>query len=268
MASNFAKFQNRMWSKLLEPDTTEREGAEAEAAFLFEKTYECPCCGQEFKSKTVRTGKIKLLSTDSDLRPKYQQLDSLKYDAVACPHCGYAALSRFFTELKAVEAKQIKENITPNFKGIKEEQIAGIYTYEDAVNRHRLALLGAIVKRSLLSEQAYTCLKLGWILRGKAESLSKESAKYEQTIEELHQAEGEILASAYEGFSKAFSQEEFPMCGMDEYTVELLLADLSRRMGKKEEAGRWISNILVSRECSDRVKDKARDVKELLEAGA
>ena len=44
----------------------------SEEEFIFDKTYICPVCDSEFKSKSVKTGKIKLLSLDSDLRPRYQ----------------------------------------------------------------------------------------------------------------------------------------------------------------------------------------------------
>ena len=62
-----------------------------EEDLLFDKTYTCPVCDSEFHSKMVRTGKVKLLSADTDLRPKYQLVDSLKYDALVCPKCGYDA---------------------------------------------------------------------------------------------------------------------------------------------------------------------------------
>lgn len=66
-----------------------------EEDFLFDKKMQCPVCDKEFKSKTVKTGKPRLLGSDSDLRPKYSGIDSIKYDAIVCPNCGYAALSRF-----------------------------------------------------------------------------------------------------------------------------------------------------------------------------
>ena len=48
-----------------------------EEDLLFDKSFTCPVCDEEFHSKMVRTGKVKLLSADSDLRPKYQMVDSL-----------------------------------------------------------------------------------------------------------------------------------------------------------------------------------------------
>ena len=54
------------------------------------------------------------------------------------------------------------------------------------------------------------------------------------------------------------------MCGMDENTVTYLVADLARRCGKFDEAGRWISKVLVARDANERIKSKARDLKELI----
>ncbi|HEX3078208.1 MAG TPA: DUF2225 domain-containing protein, partial [Lachnospiraceae bacterium] len=53
----------------------------AEIDLIFDKTHTCPVCDSEFKSKSIKTGKVKLLGADTDLRPKYQVVDSLKYDA-------------------------------------------------------------------------------------------------------------------------------------------------------------------------------------------
>ena len=145
-------------------DKDKKEKAEAdkkkvevkEEDLLFDKTFICKACDREFKSKMVRTGKVKLLEQDTDLRPKYQYVDSLKYDAVVCPYCGFAALNRFFNYLTDSQAKLIKTNISAKFKGLKE--IEGSWTYDDAILRHKLVLINAIVKHAKSSEKAYICL--------------------------------------------------------------------------------------------------------------
>lgn len=235
-----------------------------EEDLLFDKTFTCPVCDAEFHSKMIRTGKVKLLSADTDLRPKYQMVDSLKYDALVCPKCGYAALSRFFKFMLPAQAKLIRENISKNFSGI--ETSGNTYSYDDAIVRHQLALANAVVKKAKTSEKAYTCLKMAWLCRGKAETLPKETENYDQVIKELQVEEKELLKNAYEGFLAAFSKETFPMCGMDEITVTYLVADLARRIGRYEESSRWISRVLTSREANERIKNKARDIKELLNA--
>lgn len=234
-----------------------------EEDLLFDKGYTCPVCDQEFHSKMVRTGKVKLLSADTDLRPKYQLVDSLKYDALVCPNCGYASLSRFFKFMLPAQAKMIRENITTNFKGV--DTTGNTYSYDDAIARHQLALANAVVKKAKTSEKAYTCLKIAWLYRGKAESLPKDTENYNQEIQALKKQEVELLDNACEGFLSAYSKESFPMCGMDELTMTYLVADLCRRTGRFEESARWISRVLTSRTANERIKNKARDIKELLE---
>ena len=77
--------------------------------------------------------------------------------------------------------------------------------------------------------------------------------------------EKEFLKNAHEGFVTAFSKEDFPMCGMDEYTVMYMVAELARRIGNKEEAKRWISKVLVAKDANRRIKDKALALKEMLQ---
>jgi hypothetical protein len=255
--------------EVFEHETSKQKGDSSEAAkkpsvseedFLFEKTYVCPVCDNEFHSKKVRTGRVKLLSADTDLRPKYQHIDCLKYDVVACPKCGYAALDRFFKFMMPAQAKLIRENISASFKGLPTTE--NIYTYDDAIERHQLALVNTIVKKAKESERAYTCLKMAWIFRGKAESLPENGSDEEKKA--LAAQENELLENAYEGFETSFTKESFPMCGMDEITVSYLLADLARRTGRFEESSRWISRVLVSKTANERIKNKARDIKELL----
>lgn len=243
------------------PDTVDKS-AFSEEDIIFDKTYTCPVCDQEFKTKTVKSGKVKLLALDTDLRPIYQDMDPLKYDAIVCPSCGFAALNRFFKFVSSAQISLIKKNITASFRGIKDE--GSIFSYDDAIVRHKLALVNAIVKKSKTSERAYTCLKTAWVIRGKSEKLTKGSPGYDKQLVELGKEELDFLAKAYMGFDEAFIKEDFPMCGMDEPTITLLMAELARRIGKFDEASRWISKVLISRDANERIKSKARDIKDLI----
>ena len=99
-----------------------------EQDFLFDKSFTCPLCDREFKARTVKIGKAKLAGSDLDLRPRYEQIDLLKYDVIMCPSCGYAALSRFFKYLTSPQAKNIQKTISATFKPQKE--VAETYTYD------------------------------------------------------------------------------------------------------------------------------------------
>ena len=138
----------------------EKAAAEApkieEKDLIFDKTFTCPVCGEDFPAKIMKTGKARLLSTDQDLRAKYEGIDAVKYDVILCPHCGYAALNRYFNSLNKVYIKQIKENISSKVQLHTYDD--DIYSYEEAIERYKLCLANAVVKRAHASEKAYICL--------------------------------------------------------------------------------------------------------------
>ena len=80
-------------------------------------------------------------------KPKYDQVDLLKYDIIMCPHCGYAALSRFFKFVTSLQSKNIKATISASFK--PQTEVKETYSYEDALERYKLTLANAIVKQAL-----------------------------------------------------------------------------------------------------------------------
>ncbi len=98
-------------------------------------------------------------------------------------------------------------------------------------------------------------------MRGWQEELAADE-KNQEKIAELKEAEKEYLQNAMDGFSTAKASENFPVCGMDENTVDYLLAVLSFWAGKYDVASRLIAALLTSPTANARVKDKARDLKD------
>lgn len=245
--------ENRKKAAAAEPPKIE------EKDLIYDKSFTCPVCDEEFASKIMKTGKAKLLGTDSDLRAKYEGIDSVKYDALLCPACGYAALTRYFNSIGSAQAKLIKEKISTSVRVIKYDD--EIYSYEQAYERFRLSLICAVVKKAKASEKAFICLKSGWLMRGWRESI-QENGGDAKKIEELLKQEVEYLQNAYKGFVEARQSESFPMCGMDEMTIDYLVAVLAMKLGKYDVASRLVSSILASSMANARMKDKARDLKE------
>ncbi len=228
---------------------------------LFDKIYECPICASEIKAKTVKTGKAKLESTDDDLRPVYQNIDALKYDVVFCKSCGYGSLKKFFEEpVTPVQQKNIQERVVQNFKGTLVEP--EVYSYEDSIMRHKFALLSSVVKLAPVSQQAYTALKIAWLYRGQGQQLDREVAGYKEQLESIKGMELEFIEKACQGFMTSYTTEEFPICGMDEATFCYLVSNLCFKTKRYDDAKRWISMVVSSREASSRVKEKARDLKD------
>ena len=175
------------------------------------------------------------------------------------------SIEQIFKYVTNAQADLIRKNISVKYKPTAEPE--SVYTYDDAIARHKMALVNSIIKKAKTSERAYTCLKTAWVIRGKAENLPLDTPNYKEEIAKLKKEEKEFLSNAYEGFSEAFMKESFPMCGMDENTMTILVAELARKKGNLDEASRWVSRVLVSRDASERIKERARDIKELIKEG-
>lgn len=231
---------------------------------LFDKSAECPVCSKKFSFRAVRTGKARSVGQDMDLRPKFDKFDPLKYDVIVCPYCGYACLTRYFTALPAAMVKLIKEGFAGKVHGVANNPVL---SYDDAIQRYQLALAAAIVKRAKDSEKAYICLRMAWVIRGKRENLPVDTPDYDEISKELVKDENEALKTAFEGFINARQKESFPIAGMDEITVDYLLAVLATKFGKYDAAQKLISGILLNKSANNRIKDRARELKDQVLAG-
>ena len=159
-----------------------------------------------------------------------------------------------------VYAKLIKENISSKVQLHTYDD--DIYTYEEAIERYKLCLANAVVKRAHASEKAYICLKSGWLMRGYHEYLEESGDTDMARLREVKNMEEAYLKNAYTGFTEALQTEGFPMCGMDEITVEFLIGVLATRFQKYDVASRMVASILTSPSANARTKDKARELKD------
>ena len=249
-----------------EPASEKKESAKPEEKktvdekdFLFDKSYECAVCHKPFSERKVKTGKARPVSQDKDLRQVYAGIDPGKYDIISCPHCGYSALEKWFSIIAAPQAKLIRENIS---RGFRKFSRGSIISYEEALERYKLTLANCIVKKGKNSEKAYVCLKMAWIVRGYIEELDPAMEGYEDKKEELTADEEELLHNALEGFVSARETESFPIAGMDEVSLDYLLAVLCLNENRLDESARFIMHVLQSRTASSRIKNKALDIKE------
>lgn len=233
-----------------------------ESELVFEKTYNCVVCDKTFKSLTVKSGKARIIARDRDLRPIFEGFEASKYDVISCPYCGFTALNRYFTPLATVQKKLILEKISSHVKPFDDHHDKR--SYEDALAMYKLSLVNSVVKMAKTSERAYTCMKIGWLIRSYMEEINNDAQADASVIPDLAKQEEEYLKKAYEGFKLAISEETFPMCGMDEYTVDYLMAELAHRFGEDNISKKLVAEILISKNASSGIKDKARDLKEEL----
>lgn len=256
--------------KLGEAGETKEVAAPTEDTFLLAKATRCPVCDKVFKRKMIKNGRIKRLEPDMDLRPRYQYIDTLKYNISSCPYCGYTALTNFFEHVPSGQVKLIKEKISANFKAKpvsdKPEDEIAPYNYEEAIAMHKLSLFNAMVKKGKTSEKAYNCLVLSWLLRGQKETIADDTPENKKKIQEIEQEEEAFYKQAYEGFTKAIATEMFPMCGMDQNTVDFLLACMAFHFKQYDVTSKCLGNVITSQTAGRKIKDKAMDLREVVVA--
>jgi len=240
-----------------------------EFEYIFNKRIVCEICNHEFTSKVVKTGKSRFLGTDEDLRPKYSNLDTIKYDVYMCPYCGYAAVAREFTNVTPKQRVLLKNELSNKYAmNYDISQELDYYDYDIAIKRYKMALFIANKKPSKISERAYLCLKLAWLNRSMYEEILEDKNENTLSNEEKERYtkykkdEQTYLSEAYKGFIEAIGKEYPPICGMDDCTLNYLLSVLSYRNGEKDNALRFGYEVVQSNNATSKLKDKARELLE------
>ena len=96
------------------------------------------------------------------------------------------------------------------------------------------------------------------------EKTTRDEPDYDKKKLEYEQTENQFLKNAYDGFLHARENESFPIAGMDQMTLDFLLANLAIRFEEYETASRLVASLLSSKTTPARIKDKARDLKMII----
>ena len=275
--SGLAKFglDEKLVNSLFEEEEShERKSAQASAQkvveppketdYLLLKSVRCPICDGTFRTPVIKTGKARRKDPDLDLRPRFEGIDTNKYDIASCPKCGFTAMHRYFGHLAPVQIKLIREGVVAKFKTPPAKAITEleVISYDTAIDLYKIALYTSVVKKGKNSEKAYTCLKIAWLLRGKIEELSVDKEKNKAAIEVCEKDYATFYQQAFDGFVKAMASESYPMAGMDQSTTDLLIAAMAYNLGQYEYAARFVSQLIVSHTAPSNVKNRAHDLKE------
>ena len=232
-----------------------------EEDYLLKKTMECPVCDKKFPVLLVKTGKAKMIGQEFDLRPRHEGVDTVKYDVVACPNCGYAAMTKAFGPLSSTQRKWVREAVCDNFKPSLVDTERTVYTYEQAVDRFKLALVCAMARRAKLSEKSYICLKISWLERTWYKTMPERSEDEKAYKAEIKDEIQGFYQQAY-GFKACMSKESPPYYGMDSNTLEFMLANMAIYFKDYDFASQTVSRLLTSPNTNSRVKDKCLNLKE------
>ncbi len=213
--------------------------------YLFEAEIVCPVCEKKFNTSKVKSKRARLINIETDLRPVYDVLDSVAYDTISCTHCRYTASNTNFNDVKPSDKEILIKGIASN---VTKNEHTLVYSYEYAMDRYKLAILSSKLKNAPDSESAFYFMKLAWLYRS-----------VKDKVREYY-----FLEQAYEGYSKAFTEEKFPIMGNDEQTFKLITGEIARRIGRIEEAKKWIGSLIVDKSTNEKIKTRAKDIKELI----
>ena len=223
---------------------SEEKGASFDIdSYVYAKQFNCPVCEKSFETKIIKESKIRVLSVDFDLHPVCHPINPNFYDVIICQDCGYAAVKDFFHNIASRQADLISAEITPNY--IAQNYPAQL-DVDMAIERYELALLNSTVKNARDGEKAYICMKLMWFYRIKGD------VDNQKLFAEL----------ALKGFSNALIKEELPIMGLNGDTITYLLGALYLLLDDKKSALRFLSEVVTSKTASDRLKDRARGLRE------
>jgi uncharacterized protein (DUF2225 family) len=191
---------------------------------LYDREYECPCCGDKFKSKKVLSSRIVVVRKDSDFCPYYSGLNPLFYEARVCPYCSFAFTDGFglLRESQRAKWKQAQKRETDmNLWGERD-----LDTAKDAFKR-ALETAGVIGEKHLIL--AGMSMRMAWLHR----------------YAEENREERRFLAQALYHYELTYEEEPFEKMGMDRDTIHYLLGELNGVMGRYTEAKRWFGKVIT-----------------------
>ncbi len=237
-----------------------RDRDSEEAMILFDKTYCCPVCENDFTAKTIRSGKAARTGTDIDLRVRYKNIDPRKYRVIECPRCAYAAFDTDFPGLLKHELAEIQKQDLSGAKVIQRGE--AVIGYDEAYRLYRSAFRWSMVKHAQHSERANILLHTAWLLRGwRAENIKR---GLEETEPATEAEESKYLKHALQYFDQARMTEEYPIRGMDRSSLDYLMAAMCYETGDLMQARRFLGAVITDRNANRQIKTLARDLKEML----
>lgn len=208
---------------------------------LYNKSLVCPVCSKKIEVTKVKSKECVISSRDTDFCIYYEGINPIFYDSWVCEYCGYASLSDQFENLSHVYAKVININISHNWKPRK---FCGERDIDKSIEAYKLALLSLNCIKAKASELAKVCIRIAWLYRLKKD-----------------ENEMVFLNHALNCYREVYEKENLPVGKLDKATCIYMIAELSRRLEKYEDAVFWFSKVISLAEArSNKVLiDNARD---------
>lgn len=196
---------------------------------LFQVTYTCLLCEQEFQSSRVRPSFKKPYKRDADFCLHYHETNPEYYVVRVCKYCGFATTENFSMKIKDSQRREFMLKIGNDWKG---KDYGGARTWEEALEAYKLALLCAQIKDESSRVIAGILHHIAWMYRYK----------------EDHEMEERFLRYSLEAYETVYES------GEDELNAAKLMyimGELNRRLKNYHEAVRWFSRVVNDKKIMD-----------------
>lgn len=195
---------------------------------LYDKKVECPICVNKFKTKKVRTSRLRLIKRDGDFLPYYKGENPMKYNIYICPNCGYAASESNYESVTEGTKKIILKEITSKWN---KRSFGNKRSIDEALVTYKLAFyIGQLLDYKKI-EQGCLSLNIAGLCRMKED---EEELKFLKITKDL--------------FEEGYEKESLAGTNMDELKLSYLIGEINRRLGNKDLALKWFNNVLSNPE--------------------
>ncbi|MGE5390485.1 MAG: DUF2225 domain-containing protein [Deltaproteobacteria bacterium] len=208
--------------------------------YLFDKDTECPVCEKKFPVRMMRSSKLRLDKVDNDMRQHFEEFEPLWYAVWVCPHCFYANFNFEFKQIsdamkpKIIEhGKTLQGKVNLNFSTPR--KIDEVFlTYYMAMQTLQQAA------KPEPGKFAKVWLRLSWLY-----SDVGDEEMYDMTTRE-----------AYASFKDSYFNTRRDSSVEQDQRINLLLGELSLRVGEKEEAMKFYRDAIVRKSGGNNVLNK------------
>ncbi len=201
---------------------------------LYSKKITCPICNEQFLTMQTKINSCRVKKRDEDFCTHYKGINPTYYEIYVCPGCAYSATENSFESIEEVDIELLREA----FLGRKvSKNFCNERTLEDAIAACKLAIHTAESRKAGAGVLGGLCLKLAWLYR-----FAEDEQEYK------------FLDYALRYYLEAYETEKMPLGNLDEITVMYLIGELSRRLGKYNDAAAWFGKVIMNPDRSQNMR--------------
>ncbi|MBO0602181.1 DUF2225 domain-containing protein [Sporosarcina sp. E16_3] len=200
---------------------------------FYDKIVACLYCKYNFTTTRVRSRFVRVSSHENDFKPVYSdpEVNPIFYNVAVCPHCGFSFTDDFSPYFAPGTEEDIAERITSKWNG---RSFGSERDVDEAIETYKLAYLSAMFKKEKVLTLAGLTLRIAWLYRDKGAEVEEQR----------------FLTIARNFYNASYLDGDFAGTQMSETKVLYLIAELSWKIGDKDEAIKSFSRVLEGQRTS------------------